>query len=89
MMPRAYTMDSLPAPSSTAVRFVEVPARQMLVLQFSGRATSSILANRTDELSGIADAAGLTLDGPPTFQFYDDPFTAPWARRNEVAFVLR
>ena len=88
MMPRAYTMESLPVPNSNVVRFVDVPARQMLVLQFSGRATSSVLEDRTAELEAIAGEAGLALDGPPAFNFYDDPFTAPWARRNEVAFVI-
>jgi len=87
-MPRAYTTDSLPRPNSEAVRFEEVPARRMLVLQFSGRAGTSVLNERQTELVRIAQAAGISLDGPPVFSFYDDPFTAPWARRNEVGFVI-
>ncbi|WP_296419885.1 SOUL family heme-binding protein [Pseudooctadecabacter sp.] len=89
MMPSDFTRDTLPAPNNDAVRFVEVPARQMLVATFSGRSTDRILTAQTDALRRLADEAGIGLTGAPTFMFYDDPFTLPGNRRNEVGFEVR
>lgn len=89
MMPKQYTRENLPSPKNDAVRFVDVPARQMLVLTFPGRATTRTLTDKTADLRTIAQTAGLTLEQTPTFMFYDDPFTLPGQRRNEVGFVVR
>lgn len=88
MMPRDYTLDTLPVPDNAAVRFDAVPERRMIVLTFSGRAPDSVLKTRTDELTQIARAAQLRTTGDAIFMYYDDPFTLPFARRNEVAFLL-
>lgn len=89
MVPRQYSVESLPRPNNAAVRFVEAPARRMIVLEFSGRSGQRVLARQEAALRQIASEAGLTIDGPAIYAFYDDPFsTLPWARRNEVAFVL-
>lgn len=89
MMPRDYTRDTLPAPNNDAVQFVEVPAKQMVVLEFSGRARPRTLEARTAELREIAQGAGIDVTGAPVFMFYDDPFTLPFQRRNEVALELK
>lgn len=89
MMPRAYTIETLPTPNNDAVRFTQVPAMQMIALTFSGRANTRALEDRTQQLQDIVAAAGLETTGAPVFMFYDDPFTLPWARRNEVALALR
>lgn len=88
MVPRAWSMETLPRPRNAAVRFEESPARRMLALTFSGRTTAQALDRRTRELREIADRNGLSLAGPPEYLYYDDPFTLPWQRRNEVAFPL-
>lgn len=88
MMPRAYDISTLPTPQNDAVRFVEVPAQDMAVLTFSGRATQRALAAQTQTLEQIIARAGLATTGAPMFMFYDDPFTLPQARRNEVALEL-
>lgn len=88
MMPRQYTLDTLPIPNNDAVRFEQVPARRMIVLTFSGRATERALQARTDQLMQIAQSAALPTTGDAIYMYYDDPFTLPFARRNEVAFLL-
>lgn len=88
MMPAQYTEDTLPVPNSEAIRFVRTETERKLVLMFSGRATDSLLAQKTEELRAIAARAGIAISGPPVFAFYDDPFTLPWNRRNEVAFLV-
>lgn len=88
-MPSEYTMDTLPAPKDTNIRFVRQPSDRQLVLQFSGLAGAEALAQKEMELRAIATANGLELGAGPMYYFYDAPFTLPWNRRNEVAFYLR
>jgi hypothetical protein len=88
-MPSEYTLDSLPKPKDTNIRFVPQAADRQLVLQFSGLAGAAVLAEKEVELRAIATANGLELAAGPMFYFYDAPWTLPWNRRNEVAFYLR
>jgi hypothetical protein len=88
MMPSDYTRDTLPVPDNTAIRFFEAPAERQVVLTFAGFATDRALEKQVASLRQLASAEGLAISGNPIFHFYDDPFTAPWNRRNEVAFVL-
>jgi len=87
MMPSAVA-DDLPKPDSTAIGFRDAkPVRQVSV-QFSGMTTAKRLAREEARLRAYADDAGLTPVGPIIVSYYDDPFTVPWNRRNEVALVL-
>ena len=88
-MPSEYTLDSLPKPKDSNIRFVPQPADRQLVLQFSGLAGTAVLAQKDVDLRAIATANGLELATGPMYYFYDAPFTLPWNRRNEVAFYLR
>ena len=88
MMPARYTRDTLPVPRDDRVHFVQTAPERQLVLQFSGWARGAQLAAQTDTLRQIAAEAGIMLGAGPFYYFYDDPFTLPWNRRNEVAFVV-
>lgn len=88
MMPARYTRDTLPVPKDDRIRFVETAPERQLVLQFSGWARTAQLETQTEALRQIAVAAGIGLAAGPYYYFYDDPFTLPWNRRNEVAFVV-
>lgn len=89
MMPGQYTRDTLPVPKDDRVRFVETAPERQLVLRFSGRARATQLEAQTETLRQIAAEAGIVLGAGPFYYFYDDPFTLPWNRRNEVAFVVQ
>ncbi|GFE64647.1 SOUL family heme-binding protein [Litoreibacter roseus] len=86
MMPASYTLDTLPTAKDPAIRFFETQPETQLVLQFSGRWSDAILGEKTNDLRQFAASEGLEIVEPPIFHFYDDPFTLPWNRRNEVAF---
>ena len=88
MMPAQYTAETLPVPNDPAIRFVQTAPERQLVLTFSGFARSALLAEQTTALQAIAAGAGINLKAGPFYYFYDDPFTLPWNRRNEVAFVV-
>lgn len=88
-MPATYSMDSLPKPKNPAIRLVPQPAARQVALQFSGLANAGLLAQKETELRAIAADAGIDLLAGPMYYFYDDPFTLPWNRRNEVAFAVQ
>jgi DNA gyrase inhibitor GyrI len=84
-MPSGYTAETLPRPLDDAIRIVEAPAERVAVLRFSGwggwRAKEA-------ELRRWLAAEGLQPTGPVRHLHYDDPFTLPWRRRNEVVIPL-
>jgi len=88
MMPAAFDMDSLPTPENPAIRFTQTAAETQAVIRFSGFWTDAKLAAQTEALQAWAAAEGIALEGAPRFYFYDDPFTLPFNRCNEVAFVV-
>ncbi|WP_254448954.1 heme-binding protein [Thalassococcus sp. S3] len=88
MMPAAYRIEDLPRPSSDSIRFVETGPEEHLVIRFSGLATTRALATKTQTLMQYAADQGLKVAGPARYHFYDDPFTLPWNRRNEVSIPL-
>ncbi len=88
MMPSRYTRATLPKAQTDAIRFLDQTGDLQIVRSFSGIVGGKLPA-QTDALRKIADQAGLQITGSPKYYFYDDPFTAPWKRRNEVAFSLK
>lgn len=86
MMPNDYEMATLPQPKNDAVRLRYVPPSRRIALRFSGLATAGRWEAREAELRDWAEARGFVLLGPAEHFYYDDPFTLPFRRRNEVAF---
>lgn len=84
IMPREWTLDTLPVPTDPRVRLVPVPARRMVVIRFSGTADDALIAARTAELERYARERGLPVVGTPILAFYDPPWTLPFLRRNEI-----
>lgn len=89
MMPRAYTMDTLPTPKNDAIRFVMTEPSQHVAVTFSGMASDARMATKESELRAFAQAQGLDVQGAAQYLYYDDPFTLPWKRRNEVTLAVR
>lgn len=84
IMPKAYTMQSLPKPNDTRIRFVEIPARRVAVLRFSGLWNDGNLSSHRDELAALLKAKQLKPIGEPSFAFYDPPWQPFFWRRNEI-----
>ncbi len=83
-MPATYTMETLPAPANPDVRLVEVPARTMGVLSFTGLATDADMKAAEARLLDYVRNAGMKAAGDVEFAFYDPPWTLPFLRRNEA-----
>ena len=89
LMPARYSTETLPAPRSDAIRFVEAGPSRQLVERFSGVPGTTNLAERAEALATWAKAQGHEIIAGPHYYFYDAPMTLPWKRRNEVAFSIR
>lgn len=88
IMPSEYTYESLPKPGGGDVRIETVPAARKAAIRFSGVATDDLLAEKEAELRAWLEDRQAEIAGPPTFAYYNDPFTPGFLRRNEVLFDL-
>ena len=88
IMPKKWTMETLPAPDDTRVKLVEVPAKRIASIRFTWSATANRLAEKTSELREFARENNLTTSGEPVFAFYNPPWTLPFLRRNEIMLEL-
>ena len=83
VMPAGREADELPDPPE-GVELVELPARKVAVVSFSGRATEHLLAEQEDRLRGWLAKRGLTANAEPEYAFYNSPMIPGPLRRNEV-----
>ena len=88
MMPSSYSLDSLPQPRDANIRFVTLPGQRQIVLRFAGVAGAKVLADKEGVLRSWARGQAIAITAGPFFYFYDAPWTLPWNRRNEVAFMV-
>ena len=84
VMPANYTMDTLPRPNNDAVKLEKVPGKRFAVIRFSGMAGEASLKDHTDELNAFMKDKKLNALSPPTYAFFNPPWTLPFLRRNEV-----
>ena len=83
-MPSEYTMETLPKPNNPEVKLKGVAAKRFAVIRFSGMAGDDSLERHTKELRDFLGAKNLAPLSPPTYAFYNPPWTLPFLRRNEV-----
>jgi effector-binding domain-containing protein len=84
IMPSKYTMETLPKPNNPAIELREIPKKRFAVIRFSGMAGEESLKRYNKELDDFLSAKRLTPLSPPTYAFYNPPWTLPFLRRNEV-----
>jgi hypothetical protein len=84
VMPSAYALADLPTPRDPDVRLREVPAHEVAAITFSGWTTRSSMAENTARLQAWMARLGLKPASAPQVARYNDPFTLPWNRRNEI-----
>jgi len=88
VMPREWTMATLPKPNDPSVRLIEVPAATRAVITFSGRAARKTLDTQQAELQQWIATKGWTAEGEATYAYYDPPWTLPFLRRNEIMWTV-
>ena len=88
VMPKKYSLETLPKPNSKDVNLIPLPARRFAVIQFSGFADDETIKQHTDELKAYILAETLKPIGGPSLAFYNPPWTLPFLRRNEVMIEI-
>jgi len=88
-MPSAYTMQTLPRPRDGRVELVEVPARRVAVLKFSGWVSHDKMQAKEKLLREQLAREGLRATGPAVLAQYNPPWTLPFLRRNEILIPVQ
>lgn len=84
VMPKGYTLATLPEPLEARVKLREVPGNRVAVIRFSGSWSQSLYEEKLQTLRGALSAAGMATVGEPISSRYNSPFSLPFLRRNEI-----
>ena len=90
VMPKKYTMETLPVPTDSRVKIVKVPEQTFAVLKFSWwRSTSRIEKYGKKLLESLNKDGVVTVNDEVKYAGYNAPFTPPWMTRNEVMIEIQ
>ena len=87
VMTSALGRTDLPDPPE-GVELIDLPARKVAVVSFSGRASDERLKEQEDRLRGWLAKRGEKSNGEPEYAFYNSPMVPGPLRRNEVWLAL-
>jgi hypothetical protein len=88
VMPEEYTLENIPTPNDKRVRIEEIPERNIAVLKFSGRWTSSNFEEKSEQLLRRLKKLEIQTKGNLFSMRYNGPLTPWFLRRNEVAIEI-
>jgi len=88
VMPKKYTLETLPIPNSEQVSIISVPARRFAVIRFSGLADDELIKKHREILEAYIASEKLRPLQDTTLAFYNPPWTLPCFRRNEVMIEI-
>ena len=89
VMPKGYTLATLPEPLDERVKLREVPASRIAVIRFSGSWSQSTYEEQLLLLRNALAAANLSTQGEAISSRYNSPFSLPFLRRNEIWLNLQ
>jgi hypothetical protein len=81
-------VQTLPQPLSPLIQLRPVAEHDVVSVRFVGFTTQSSIQAQTDRLRAWAKTKNLKLSAVAQVARYDDPFTLPWNRRNEILIDL-
>ena len=88
MMPRRFTLETLPTARDERIRFFYTKEERFVALRFSGDWSEANLVRHRSQLEQYATEHRLNSLGSPVYAFYNAPFVPPPLRRNEVLLKL-
>ncbi len=89
IVPRQYTLETVPQPTDARIRIREVPGGLVATWRYSGRWTESNFREAESRLRRELDAHRLIATGDAVIARYNAPFMPPFLRRNEVLIPVR
>ena len=84
VMPKEWTMDTLPVPNNADVKIREVPGELMATFKFSGVGRERVFEQKRVALENWLIEQGYQPIGAPRYAGYDAPYVPGPFRRNEV-----
>lgn len=87
-LPAEYGPDTAPEPTASDVSLVTEPPKRVAVDRFSWYAPAWRVERRTRKLLSVLERHGIEPAGDPYLLRYNDPWTPPFMRRNEVAVAV-
>ena len=88
VMPKQYTMETLPKPKNPLVHIKEVTGKRYAVMKFSGFNNQEKIENNTQQLREWIEVKRLHAIGQPQLARYNPPWTLPPWRRNEILIEI-
>ncbi len=89
VMPKGYTLATLPEPIDARVKLREVPGKSVAAIRFSGSWSQTLYAEQLELLKTALATANIATVGEPVSSRYNSPFSLPFMRRNEIWLNLR
>ena len=84
VMPKEFTLNTLPKPNNSEITIIEVPKEKYAVIIFSGLVRESSYAKKAEMLSDYLRENNYLQQGPIKIARYNPPWTLPFFRRNEL-----
>ena len=81
-------MQSIPKPSSSLVKLRLIEPRKLAVIRFSGYMSQGSFNRNLELLRKALEDRGISAVGEPQLMQYNDPWTPPFSRRNEIALQV-
>jgi hypothetical protein len=88
VMPKEYTLETTPEPLNNQVKIMEIPARLIAALCFSGGWSEAHFEKETQDLLETLSEANVKTKGNVFTMLYNPPFIPGFLRRNEVAIEI-
>jgi len=88
ILPKGYTSENAPRPNNEDVQVTTAAEKKLATLSFSGFATRRITDKKYRELERVLQENQIATKGEPMLMQYNDPWTPPFMRRNEVAIEV-
>lgn len=88
VMPKGYTVETLPKPNNPEVILTDIPYQTWIVIRFSGLHTDQNVLAHEEQLKQYMEDNNIMALSPPKYAFYDSPWTLPFKRTNEVMFEV-
>ncbi len=90
IMPKEYTMESLPAPKDSRIEFEKVPKRTMAAIRYTWSENKERNQKKAQELlDWLKKQPKYKQVASPVYAGYDPPWTLPFLRRNEMLIEVK
>ncbi len=88
IMPERFDINNTPKPSSSRVKIELIEPRKLATIRFSGYVTQENYKKNLEQLNKTLENRGISTIGEPLLMQYNDPWTPPFSRRNEIAIQV-